>query len=427
MRNLTGICRLNLTQVFCALVLISAFVFPAHAGSVNSVRIEVSGEGHNYQMALNNALVEAIGQVNGKHLDSSKISLSVDVNVETNDASEYFSADAYQSLIYERTQGAVKSYEILDSNEQDGVWLVELSVEVAKYKNSKSANRKRVVILPTLPVKSVYRLGGSSLTGSEFSQTLDHELSDYLVQTRKYAVLDRQSNSELDKELSLSLSGQTPIEEAARLGQKLMADFIITGKLSNAYFNVKTKKMRTSDKEYQIGSGKASYSYKLIEVATSQIFFSDSVDVDINNDDINMESDSAESISFWISKKIAEKVVSVLNNQIYPLSIIAKNNNEFILSEGGKVVKEGDQYRIYKRGEKIYDPYTGEFSGYQESYCCLIKITRVKPKQSYAVLLEGEGNIPDNISAKQLVAREKVRKKSIKKDVGKISTDDAGW
>ena len=64
---------------------------------------------------------------------------------------------------------------------------------------------------------------------------LTQSLVSYLVQTRKFTVLDREYMNDVDNELSMIKNNQTNIEEKVKLGQKLFSDYILVGTLENFY------------------------------------------------------------------------------------------------------------------------------------------------------------------------------------------------
>lgn len=267
------------------------------------------------------------------------------------------------------------------------------------------------------------------ITAGRISARLDQSISDFLTGTRKFAVLDRQSDAAIQGELALAASELSPTNEAARLGEKLVADFVLVGVLEAMQYAVQTKQMRSSDREYSVGSGTLSYRYRLIEVATSQVFFSDTLHLTLTHDQIaRSDRTHAGAISQALVNAAASKVVGTLTSQIYPLAIIARQGDEVILSEGGKSLRVGDQYKVYQRGKKIYDPYTKEFSGFEEYLCCTVQVTRIAPKQSYAILLHDGDRLPEQIPERTYVLRDKVTQRApaaIK--VESIDQNDSNW
>jgi hypothetical protein len=404
--------------------------FPLLAnGGVESIEVNVQGEGNSYQQALNNALLEAVGQIHGKSIDSQKMTLSIEASSATNESEEYYSSDAYLSVVKEKTKGQVSSYKVLDADDSSGRWILDVVAQVAKFKKSKSADRKRIVIAQSKVGQNTFSVLGQNINAQKVAEKMDQSMSDGLVQTRKFAILDRQNNAAVDSELTLAASDRVSTEEAARIGQSLVSDFVLVGTLDRVQYSTTTKKMLTSDRTYTTGSGDAAFSYSFIEVATSQIFFSDTVKASISHNEISRaERNKPDLVSDALIEALSNKLVKVLVDQIYPLAIISRRNGEVILSEGGKRLSVGDSYKVYKRGDKIYDPYTKEFSGYEEFYCCTVQVNRVGPKQSYAAITAGEEAVPATVPARIFVLREKISKAKPKLVKSKtIPKEDNDW
>ena len=69
--------------------------------------------------------------------------------------------------------------------------------------------------------------------GSAVSQELSNGISTYLVQTRKFTVLDRQYQDQLSSERKLLSSGNVPTTELVKIGQQLFADYMLVGTVNS--------------------------------------------------------------------------------------------------------------------------------------------------------------------------------------------------
>ena len=106
---------------------------------------------------------------------------------------------------------------------------MDLEVVVAKFKRSAQLNRKRLAVVPFRIDPSISARNGD-ITGEAFGQSL----ITFLTQTRKFALLDRDYLAEQQAELGIVTSGQTPIEELAKLGQMVSADMVLVGTITKA-------------------------------------------------------------------------------------------------------------------------------------------------------------------------------------------------
>ena len=60
-----------------------------------------------------------------------------------------------------------------------------------------------------------------------FQRILNQNINDYLVQTKKFTMLDRSFIDEIVKEQKSILDGKTPAVEMAKIGNEISADFIL--------------------------------------------------------------------------------------------------------------------------------------------------------------------------------------------------------
>lgn len=425
-------CKLNCLKL---LVTLSLLLCPllSHAANIKHVEIKSSGSGVSLHSAVNSALLSAIAQVHGKSIESEKISVSMEASITTKNDEAYLASEGYLEKIKEKTKGAISSYRILTKEETNaGNWLVTLSVMVAQYKKSKSSERMRLVITPFTTESNDYVLNSKKVKAKSVTKNIAEQLSTFLVQTRKFAILDRTFTKQVNNELSNAKAENVHIDESARLGQKLVADFVLVGSISAFNYSTTTKKMRTSDKKYTVGHGMLAVNYKVIDTATQQVVFADTANVKVTHKDLlSVSVSDKKAIMSFMANKLAKKLSIKIQNQLFPLAIISNDGQQVILSQGGNSLAVGEKYKVYKTGEKLYDPYTKEFLGREESYFCDVTIIRVNAKQSYGEVSNTISELPLDIAKKTYILREKVKtrpvrvKKNRRKE--KKSKQDDNW
>lgn len=385
-------------------IVIVAFAFsqPSLAG-IEYVVKETQGRGVSLSEAINSALLEAIGQVNGKQLKGESAMQTVEVSEVDGEESSYYSSEAFAKKIEESTQGTVKDYHLVKKNQTDVGWAVTVQARIAKYKQSASASRKRIAIMPVRLMASSYSLSGGSVAAENVSVSVNQALADYLTQTRKFAVLDREYMQETLGEKDLIRSDQTPAEDSARLGQQLSADYVLVGTLRALAYSEIEKASRVSDKTFTTGFGRAELGFRLINVATQQVAVSDTATVKITDAPLS----SSQALS-KLSQAIGKKVSQRIHSQIYPVLVVEVSNGSLILGQGGDALLVGEKYKLYKYGKKTHDPYTGEYLGRAEDYVGVVKIDRVTPKQAYASVVEANEKVSENFAVRKYILREKV-------------------
>ena len=368
--------------------------------------VVVTGVGMSLEEATNNALTEAISMVNGKNIQTRTVISTMsgdgssqdqqdiealgdffealakaaaaaegkEVPVETKepeDTSPKYSQDYLKEMI-DDTKGGIKSYEVLKkSKNKDGWDVVKIKAQVAVFELPKESMRTRIAVLPF----NFYNVGGDT---ERYNRLLTQGLNDYLVQTKKFTVLDRDFINQVASEKQNILDGKAPVSEMAKIGNEISADFILLGNVEDFYVKEKSKKILATDetitKEYVF----MHLSYRLIDVATKQISFSNTYKSSSPIDDDRMQADS----------KMTEKVSSKLGEEIlfaiYPVLVEKIEGSDLYLGMGGKQFKKGNIYEIFEKGDPIIDSYTQESLGFVETLVGQIEITRVSNNYSKA-------------------------------------------
>lgn len=441
-------CPMNKTYLYRGLIvgllLLGVFGGTSAQGRIKYKPVEVEGRGATLNDAITDGLVQAIGQVNGKSIESQKAQETVrSIRTDSGGQEASFSKDQ-SSRIFEQTRGVVKEYRVLDQQEgANGRWKVRLGVVVAKYEQAKGTNRLRIAVFPfriagfergdeTVADKSEKLikagmdrlLSASGEAAPDQGQTseslakrfslpdgpgdpermerlLNEGVVSYLTQTRKFTVLDRQYISEALGEEGLIKSANVPIEETAKLGQQLSADYIMVGTLEKLTARRVQQKMRTTDRVISSVYGDVEFSYRIIDVASRMVKFSDLFDSQVRGGALASGKAPDTALAKMTSQAVGETVLYA----IYPILIEKVSGDSVTIGQGGKGIKSGDTYEVFLRGEKIVDSYTKESLGYDERKVGVVEITNVRSKTSSARVVESSVDLAVVFKPKKLVLR----------------------
>lgn len=395
--------------------------------------VTVSGIGQSYEEALNNAFAEAISLVNGKNVqtktiiqvmsggsvpeevaeDKEKGGFLVDLlsdlkqlqeteetkkkkkdkkkDKKISDKVKY--SQKYLKELIDETKGGIKSYKIINKEINANGWhLIEVSAEVAFFNLPKEAMRVRMAAFPF----RLYEIEGDH---ERFQRLLDQNINDYFVQTKKFTMLDRSFIEEVAKEQQIILDGKAPAIEMAKIGNEISADFILVGSVENFNINEKVTKILTSDQEIRRNEASIYMSYRLVDVATKQINYSNTIQYKIQLSQ-NSEKPDTEIIS-KISKILGEEILF----SIYPVLVEKVVNGEIYLGQGGSQFTKGEKYEIFQKGEKIIDSYTNEVIGNVETSIGLIEIVSVSSGYTKAKMFSEENNLPKIIHQGKYIVR----------------------
>ena len=389
---------------------------------IKYVETNAKGTGETFEIALKKAFNRAVSKVNGVSVESESVLKTIDKSVTTNEGSTASLTRDLQQTINEKTKGSIKSFEILsESKDSNGLVNIEIKATIAKFALSKSAKRKRIAVVPFR--LNIGRVDIENFSPDDFRELLNQKFSTYLVQTRKFTVLDREFDQEIKGELA-NLSNSENIEDQVKIGQALFADYIVVGRVDNLEIKEVEKKFLTSEKIIKKTMGILNFSYRIIDVPTTQIKYSSSVSLEVNLKKQNQP-------LVYLSDMTAQNAGVEVMYAIYPILVEKIEGGLLYLGQGGNQIKLNDQYSLYERSDKkIKDSYTGETLGNVETKVGLVEIIDTNSKFSVAKIIEADIELEGSFkprkymvkpykSAKKLKqneAKEKIEKKKKKID-----------
>lgn len=378
---------------------------PAAEAKVAYHTVECAGTGATLNAAIRDALDEAIGRINGRSIETKKQLESIEVAVADNNSEAFLSAEAYKSSVKTATKGVVSGYDILSKTQNEaGSWETTLRVKVVKYVAANS-NRKRIAVWPLATSGTPCLIDGKAVDKGKIGRLLTQNIVSSLVQSRRFTVLDREYIGELAGERALVEADEVPVEEMARLGQTLVADYLLTGIVERLTYAEKKIRMQSSGRELTSRQGHAEISIRLVDVATRKIAFADFLKLRVNESDLqrygaNFHGEGVESV---LAMVVADRVGRKILEAIYPVLIVSVHQETVTLGQGGSQLKKGDLLDVFRYGKRLVDPYTKEYIGREEILVGRLEVARVDAKQSQARVLTSEIDLARNFQDKKFV------------------------
>ena len=412
--------RIIIVNLF--LLLFSNFAYT----EITYVEINAKGKAESYEIALKKALKEAISKVNGVTLKTESVLETIDKSLTTNEGSSASMGRDLKEKISEKSGGSIKSFDILKEYEDaNGLQVVEIRATVAKYKLSKTANRKRMAIVPfrvNLNEISIFGKRGFD-DADNLIKFINQEFTNYFVQTRKFTILDREFDKEIAAEL-MNLDNSEKIEDQVKIGQKLFADYIIVGRLDFLVLEKIEKKFLTSDKILKKEIGTLNFSYRVIDVPTGQSKYSSKVALEV---DIKKQT---QPIPYLFNLTAQEAGLEIMY-AIYPILVEKIEDDLLYLGQGGNQIKVDDNFTIYERTDsKIKDTYTGETLGNVEKVVGKATIIDSNAKFSVAQITEQKYDLSEDFKPRKYMVKpikEIKKKKSSTKIKKKKKAIDQEW
>jgi curli biogenesis system outer membrane secretion channel CsgG len=382
-------------------------------GNLEQVRVTTQGSGPTAGVAVQEAMKLAILEVNGATIDSSAIAVKFGLDVADGQDAVMLRGSAFAEAIAQRSKGTISGFKLITMtkpSQSGGPYKATIEASIAKFRAPEDAKKIKIVIAPLRFSANSFAMGAQHLPAAKVAEEIHQRLIDALTATGRFSVLDRDFGAEAQSELDLVAAGQTPSAEMAKLSQTLSADIVWVGTLNDFAYVRNARKLATSDRELVSYSGGWSVSQRILNVSTRQIMLSNtlqdrapSIDattldrgIDVSQTEGNMES------------AIVNQSLATILSRTFPVTVVAKNGFNVVLSQGGRSVKEGARYAVVLMGKEIMDPQTQQSLGRIESACCEVVIDRVAANLSYGHLENVKGSL-DEVMPAALQIREELK------------------
>ncbi len=258
---------------------------------------------------------------------------------------------------------------------------------------------KKVVAVSRFENKTSYGTGGAWDLGDGMSD----QLTDALIQSGKFVVLERQTINDVIGEQDLASSGRTMKSKSARTGKITSAQILIKGAITEYDRSSSGSDTGVSVMGVHLGGSKGEAHVgiiiRLIDTTTSEVLASERVEGKAKSGGMNFGINVG-SVGFGTKgfKKtplgkatqlaIDNAVVAIvegLKDIPYQGRIVLVKGNNLYLSAGKRTgASVGDEFTVYSLGEELVDPDTGEMLGSEEEVLGRVKIYEVKEKYSKA-------------------------------------------
>lgn len=380
------------------------------AAGIEYINVEGKGSGETRAQAISEALIEAISKVNGVSLASQDVSaLKVElssleatkgdtsVNLDTASIEE-----AKVKHITSATKGLVQSYDVLseEASMLKPGWVdVTVQATVGRYQASEQTLRKRIAVMPfkLKPDAAKYE--------KRYAELAAQGVVDYLAQTRRFAVLDRDFLKEKHAEFDLLRGDDIPPAEKARVGNTLGTDFLIVGAIDELNADLQKETIPYVNEIQLTHKVKVRMTWRIIEAPTGMIMLSDTISEAQSKKIMqNTALDDLPGVAS-LADVTAERIGKQIMATIYPPMVVAYSGTSLTIGQGGDTLKVGDRFNLIKYGEMLKDPYTQEPLAREEKPVGLVEVSSVLPKTSEAQIIETTIT-PEQFKPGQFILRE---------------------
>lgn len=212
------------------------------------------------------------------------------------------------------------------------------------------------------------------------------EIRSAVQHTRKFDVQNR------DRETLKSVRNEMMLndEEVNISG----ADFLVTATVQDFIYYRKVKPVpNLEDKYSRVDSGRILVTAQIIDVAANSIKITFSLKDNfatkkkITNDKGGFPLPTHFSN---MAKEIAAQLANQLVDTVFPMIVINSKENTVWINRGQDGgLQQDEMLHVYRAGEALVDPYTGETLGSEEEYIGKIKVDRINPKFTIGKIQNG--------------------------------------
>ena len=346
--------------------------------------VESFGDGSSETEAVRWAQINALQKVTGS------------ANVVSEWASEGLTTDSngtgtrenYALKILKTAAGVIRSYEIKRTsfNESENLWTAVLEVTILDI--DRTTGRKSIFIPAAIAKSKSVKIFAKHLTASMKSQ---------LASSRKFSLFERNLDENIDFKLDSILKNPLiPLSYKVFSNEGYPLEFVLTANIETASIKVKEWKPSSNLMSVKVPAVSVGVSYQIIDVFSSKVGFQDIANFTLGPKDYeNSEQRVNESnISLLTADIIGSRIVNKILDAIYPAIITSiSDENTISLNFGSDFNEKGDVFEIYRRGSRIYDPYTEEFISWDEKFIGKVRLTRVLSKLSFGEIEASSGNL----------------------------------
>ena len=368
-------------------------------GVAGEVQVQAVGIGVSYRSAVGEALLSALEQYRGVTISSteraevmkSATSSSVAQNGQVDDQRKLAINDEVKRSVQQMANGRILGFAPLDDSYDaaTGKYRVRVNVRFAGpyVVGLNPANRRRMAVATFRPVRSNYSWHGQAGGTVDWAMALADKLNVCLTQTRKFTMLDRKFDAEVNSELDRLAGGNASPADAVRLNQKLGTDYLVVGEIAFNDVVAPAVNPYTGRPMPPASQLFAEITYRVLLAPTGQLKWTDVVRIDAASFAVG---DLATFVSATTEAAACSMSDGMMSN-ILPFEIVWRTGSgQLVVGEGGKSLKAGECLTVFALGEEVKDTRTGEVLDVLEDAVGTVQIVRVTEKLSYAQVVEGD-------------------------------------
>ena len=359
------------------------------------------GVASTYRTAVNEALVTALEQHYGFTMSATErqtataadSATSVRENGALDDRAKLEINDSINKTMQKWAKGRISGYTVLSDSFDLSAQKYRVEVEVRfppKYTGPgrPESNLRRMAVTTFNVRGNSFGWYGQPVGTVEWVTALADHLNTRLTQTRKFTMLDRAFDREVNAELARLVESNAAPEDAARLNRKLGTDYLVVGMVSFNDVQPPSVNPLTGQLLPRASAIFAEINYRVLIAPTGQLKWTDTIRLDA----AAFAAGDARSFVSMSAEAAAEAICDDMMANILPFEVAKVVGDQVVIGEGGKQIAVGDRFTVCALGEPVKDTRTGEVIDEIEIPVATVEVTAVMPKLSYAKIVEGDAS-----------------------------------
>lgn len=376
-------------KVFLLLFILTGTALQLFAGDTS---ITVSANGRTLNAAILNALNLAVAQKYGMNVatsgSSAIFSEEAFISGTGGSVEKRISADQLNQQVKTVSSGRVTGFRILESRAENGGYAVTLQVFFPeRYVVGNDPDNRRRMAVAVFRVNSAnFSVFGKSNDANAWADALNRSLATKLTQSRKFTMLSRNFDAEINRELNRLQDPNASPADRIRMGQKLTSDYLVVGTITfdtvpplqvNPYTN------RAIVPQQALF---ATVNYQVLLAATGQLKWSDTIKIDALDFYESLLNGSMEESADYTATLICDGIISC----ILPYEVVGFAGDMVVIGEGKNSFTPGEYLTVYNLGDEVKDTRTGEVIDVIEMPVGMVQVIRSTEKLTYAKIVNGE-------------------------------------
>lgn len=226
----------------------------------------------------------------------------------------------------------------------------------------------------------------SAYMGQRAAADFESQLVTALVDSGRYDVVERNQLNYVVRELGLQSSGMISGNTAIQFGQLTGADYTVVGNVIAA--DVET----FNNYLYKGYKGKVKFNFKFIDNKTGMIKIAKIVE---GSDTVSEYENTNPDRNILLSGAVndaSKKIVELINSVNVLTGVVAAVNNDKIYIDLGSDTGAhvGEKYIVFREGNVVTHPVTGEIIAVEENYFAQLKVVEVNSNYSVCQVVKAQ-------------------------------------